>query len=147
MTEHPPLLSICIPTYNREQYLDETLASIINQLKPDNVGNVEICISDNASTDNTAQIVAKYKANPSINLVYSRNEKNLGADANYLKAVEIASGTYCWLLGSDDKPEPTALQQLLGYVCKGDAPDIFILESFSYDSMSGIIVRKTDEYL
>ena len=45
-------LSICIPTYNREQYLKQLLDCICNQLKDVEEKVVEICVSDNASTDN-----------------------------------------------------------------------------------------------
>ncbi|MDR2425599.1 MAG: glycosyltransferase family 2 protein [Endomicrobium sp.] len=94
-------LSICIPAYNREKYLKEALDSIINQLDNTNRDKVEICISDNASQDNTKELVESYKLKHP-HIIYFRWDKNMGADNNYLKSVEISSGKYCWILGSDD---------------------------------------------
>ncbi len=106
-----PRLSICIPTYNRAKYLPELLDSIISQAPID--GTLEICISDNASTDNTKELVADYKTKfPYI--VYHVNSENLGADRNFLKCVEIASGEYCWLMGSDD----IVLKNAISYLFK-----------------------------
>lgn len=101
-------LSICIPTYNRAKYIGETIESVLNQAESD----VEIAISDNASVDDTQLIVEAYqKKHP--NIVYYRWPENAGADRNFLKAVEIASGEYCWLMGSDDKVEDGAIRDVL----------------------------------
>ena len=50
-------LSICIPTYNRDKLLEETLNSIIRQANSNNIEKFEICVSDNASTDSTDEII------------------------------------------------------------------------------------------
>jgi abequosyltransferase len=101
-------LSISIPTYNRAKYLPALIDSII----ADSQGmEVEICISDNASTDNTKEIVERYQQSfPQI--VYYRWPENMGADRNFLKCVEIASGDYCWLMGSDDMILPGAIEKV-----------------------------------
>ena len=72
------LLSICIPTYNRAEYLKKSIDSIVNQDEFINK-QVEIVITDNASTDNTENIVTDY-ANRYENIIYYRNEKNIGND-------------------------------------------------------------------
>ena len=54
-------LSICIPTYNRAEYLKEALDSIIKQINDTNRDKVEICISDNASEDNTKELIENYR--------------------------------------------------------------------------------------
>lgn len=109
-----PKLSICIPTYNRAKYLGETIASIVNQATEE----VEIVISDNASSDNTTEIVEHYRATfPSI--VYYRHSENVGADRNYLKVVELASGEYCWLFGSDDIMKEHAIAKVLSEIKSG----------------------------
>lgn len=103
-----PRLSICIPTYNRAKYLGATLRSIVEQAGED----VEIVVSDNASADETFDIVETYrKLHPA--LVYFRHPENVGADRNYLKAVELASGEYCWLFGSDDEMKLGAIARVL----------------------------------
>jgi abequosyltransferase len=113
MTETPEL-SICIPTYNRARYIPTTLKSVISQHEENWQGKVEICVSDNASTDDTQIIVSQIAEKSPIPIVYSRNETNIGADRNYLKVISIAHGRYCWFLGSDDIIEPGGISQVLG---------------------------------
>lgn len=107
------LLSICIPTYNRAEYIGEAIESILKQITPAIKDKVEICVSDNASTDNTQEIVKKYQDKNICKIIFYKNEKNLGADRNYLKVIEIANGEYCWWLGSDDALEVNTLSTLI----------------------------------
>lgn len=99
-------LSICIPTYNRGPLLGELLDSILAQ--DGHNCEVEVIVSDNASTDETAAVIDAYR-NRLTSLIYYCADQNMGADRNFLKAVELASGDFCWLMGSDDKLEPGAL--------------------------------------
>ncbi len=101
-------LSFCIPTYNRGAYLGRLIESIASQWTDE----VEIVISDNASTDNTEEIIAEYQKKYT-RIVYSKSETNLGADRNYLRAVELAKGEYCWLFGSDDYLADGAIERIL----------------------------------
>ena len=73
-----PLLSICIPTYNRAEYLKNSIESIICQDEFKNK-QVEIVIADNASTDNTESVARSY-AQRYENIFYYRNEKNINND-------------------------------------------------------------------
>lgn len=101
-------LSICIPTYNRGAFIGQTIESIICQATDD----VEVIISDNASTDNTEEVVREYQQRfPRI--IYFRWEKNMGADRNYLKVIELANGEYCWFMGSDDRVEAGGIAAVL----------------------------------
>lgn len=95
-----PLLSICIPTYNRAQFLDVSLRELISQASEIS-DSIEIVISDNASTDSTKQVVEdaqkKYPA-----IVYSCNSENLGYDRNLDAAIRKSSGEFCWFLSDDE---------------------------------------------
>lgn len=102
-------LSVCIPTYNRGPFIGALLDSIIAQT--DYTCDLEVVISDNASTDTTQQIVEEYRHHFA-NLTYYRAEENKGADRNFLKVVELSSGDYCWLMGSDDKLEPGSIAEI-----------------------------------
>jgi abequosyltransferase len=102
-------VSICIPTYNRADKLPRLLDSIAGQIGYDL--EVEVVISDNASTDDTAALVERYKVD-GLTIVYDRLPENRGFDRNLLNAIERASGTFCWLFGSDDFLEPGALAAL-----------------------------------
>lgn len=125
-------LSICIPTYNRVTFLDEAIASAAPQVVTLPAGELELCISDNASSDGTSQMVESWRERLPIPIVYKKNEKNLGADANYLKVVEMASGEYCWYLGSDDRFEPAAIARVLETIQRHPDIDIFIFSRNDY---------------
>ena len=86
-------LSICIPTYNRARFIRETLESVISQAND----NVEIVIVDGASTDNTTEVVQRFKQKFS-NFVYYRCEKNTGVDRDMSITIDLSRGEYCWIL-------------------------------------------------
>lgn len=119
-----PILSICIPTYNRAHHLVSALESILYQLKdaPELSSQVEVVVSDNASIDNTKEVVLHYQSLIP-KLIYSRNEENLGPDLNVLRAVEHATGTYGWYLGDDDTIVNGALRTIVK-ICKDETFDI-----------------------
>ncbi len=96
--KHDYWLSICIPTYNRSDSLKITIDSIISQEGFDN--SIEVIISDNASTDNTYNLVKSYEKYS--NIKYYRNKTNLN-DYNFILAISYAKGEYIKLL-SDNKP-------------------------------------------
>lgn len=84
-----PLLSICIPTYNRGNYLVNSIESIINQ-EEFKTKEVEIIISDNASTDNTEQIGRRYGSQYE-NIHYFRNAENI-RDRNFPLVLSKGNG-------------------------------------------------------
>ena len=108
-------LSICIPTYNRARFLPDLLDSIVRQIDDNNKDIIEVVISDNASMDNTTEVVNSYR-DKIVNLVYFRWDENKGADRNFLKVVELAHGEYCWLMGSDDVIEDGGINYVLDFL-------------------------------
>lgn len=128
-----PILSICIPTYNREQFLNQALESIINETVCQNHENIEICISDNQSTDNTSKVIENWRLKSAIPIHVHYNETNLGADLNFLSVINMARGKYCWFLGSDDIIEPGSISYLLEQIETYPDNGIFILNHYIYD--------------
>ncbi len=93
-----PLISIAIPTYNRASILAETLSALATH--PELMGDdVELVISDNASTDTTAEVVRDFTARTGKAVRFSRNDRNLGIDGN-ICGVPPRNGTLCLLLMS-----------------------------------------------
>lgn len=91
-----PLVTICIPTFNRaETFLPQALAAACNQT----YGNLEILVSDNASADRTSEVV-RGQGDPRIK--YHRQERNLGAVGNIDFCINNSSGEYTLLLMDDD---------------------------------------------
>jgi len=91
------LLSIIVPNYNNEKYIEECLESILSQTYK----NIEIIIIDDASSDTSIEILQKYEDKYSfIKVLY--NEKNQGVSKNRNTAINKSSGTYITTLDSDD---------------------------------------------
>jgi abequosyltransferase len=108
------LLSICIATYNRANFIGETLDSITSQLTEE----VEILVVDGASTDNTGEVINGYLKRCE-RIRYVRLPSKGGVDHDYNQAVELARGEYCWLFTDDDIIKPGALQTVLDQIRKG----------------------------
>jgi len=96
-----PLLSICIPTYNRQEYLKQCLDSIVNQ-KGFDTEKIEIVISDNASPDKTNLLVKEYQKKYK-NITYSRNDQNIWAILNLINIPDKANWEYLRIIWDDDK--------------------------------------------
>lgn len=103
MTSNNPLVSICLPTYNRPQYLKEAVESVLAQTYP----NFEIVITDNSTNDASAQMIAKIN-DPRIR--YYSNEGNIGPHASAVRALSLAHGAYIKTLMDDDLIRPRCLE-------------------------------------
>lgn len=107
------LLSIVIPTYNRVNELKSNVLGLCDQVIQNGLENqVEIVVSDNASTDGTALAFHEIAQQFSF-VMYRQNEKNLGIDGNVLSGMSVACGNYVWLLGDDDSVVPNGLNDVL----------------------------------
>jgi glycosyltransferase involved in cell wall biosynthesis len=106
-----PKVSIGIPVYNGEHFLDEKIKSILDQT----FSNYEIIISDNASTDKTSIICNKFAKNePKIR--YIRQEKNIGVWGNFNFVLKEAKGDYFLWSSVDDMMLPTYLEKILDVI-------------------------------
>lgn len=123
------ILSICIATYNRAQYIRETLGSILPQV-PD---CCEVVVCDNASTDQTSEILSDYERRFPC-LRYFRHDTNLGLERNFDFAVTTARGDYCWLFTDDDLMKPTAIGTVLQTLRERPALVVVNVESYSTDA-------------
>ncbi len=96
-TDTLPLVSIGIPIYNEERFLEETLRSLLAQDYP----HIEFIISDNASTDATAEICRRIAALDK-RITYHRFDTNRGANDNFIEVLKRAQGKYfMWAAGHD----------------------------------------------
>lgn len=90
-----PIVSICIPTYNRAMCLQECLSQT---LAAQGAG-IEVIVSDNASEDDTRKIVSSFN-DPRIK--YCRNEENIGFVKNFFRALSYAEGKWVLFLSDED---------------------------------------------
>lgn len=120
------LLSICIPTYNGGEYFKYNVNKLIDMsLKY----NFYICVSDNASTDDTQEymlnLIDKYDF-----IKYHRNKNNQGWAYNFDYVLKMADTEYAWLLGDDDELFEEDISKVIS-VLEEKRPDICILNSLN----------------
>ena len=113
-----PLLSICIPTLNRSALLKIILENLERELAG-HFDQIEIVVADNASTDDTSDIV---KRSP-LPIVYGRQESTVGFARNVLFSTAVlASGEFAWVIGDDDLVLPGGIARVLDSL--QNAPDV-----------------------
>lgn len=114
-----PRVSVGLPVYNGERYLRISIESILAQTYSD----FELIITDNASTDNTAQICREYAAIDK-RIQYYRNEKNIGAPKNFNRAFELSHGEYLKWATSDDYVAPEMIEKCVEVLDRN--PDVVL---------------------
>ncbi len=103
-----PAVTVGLPVYNGETYLNRAIKSVLAQTWAD----LELVVSDNASTDGTEKICRSWAATDS-RIRYFRQKTNIGAGPNYNHTLELARGEYfCWL-AHDDWFDPDYLERCL----------------------------------
>lgn len=113
-------VSICIPVYNGEDTIRETIESAINQTYKD----LEILIIDNVSTDRTPEIVKEFKDD---RIVFLQNETNLGMAGNWNECLKRATGEYIHFLCADDSLKKSCIEKKMKIASSRD--DIAIVTS------------------
>jgi len=94
-----PIVSICIPTYNRASMVSDAIKSALNQT----YSPIEVMVVDNASSDNIEEVISSFH-DPRLKFV--KNDKNLGLFGNFNRCIELAKGKYIHILHSDDWIDP-----------------------------------------
>ena len=121
-----PLLSILIPTFNREKKIKTAIVQWVECARSSKLKEkMEIVISDNCSTDQTKavcqELIQTYDEVVAIR--YFRNDTNLGAENNYFIGLQHCEGHYVWTFSDDDSPEQYALQHV---------EDLIFTKSYDY---------------
>ncbi|MBK7894894.1 MAG: glycosyltransferase family 2 protein [Anaerolineaceae bacterium] len=119
MSTEQPLVSIGLAVYNGEQYLEEALNSLLGQTFTD----FEIIISDNASTDHTAEICLRY-AEQDARIRYHRNATNIGGANNENQTFRMSRGKYFRWAADDDICAPTLIEECVKVL--EENPDIVL---------------------
>lgn len=106
ISENEVLVSVIIPAYNCEKYIEKSIDSALVQQVP-----LEVIVLNDCATDGTEAVIQKYLDNPAVR--YVRNEKNLGVAKTRNRGVCLANGKYVAFLDSDDWWEPGKLEKQL----------------------------------
>lgn len=132
-----PKISICIPTFEGAPYLNHLLSTLSTEK---NISEIEIVISDNASPDNTEEVVNNYRIKLP-NLKYIKNITNIGFRKNLFNSIQHATGEYIWLLGDDDSPTTGALSFIIEILNKLN-PVLLLPQRISCDALLNPYIRE-----
>lgn len=140
-----PLLSICIPTYNRANYLKDALENITSDPAFDE--RIEVVISDNASSDNTQEVGQEY-ASKFANIKYFRNTENV-RDANFKLALHRATGKYLKLSNDTLRYKKGSLSVMVRTIERTREENaLFFYQSTIFSSQNrDYIVHNNEEFL
>lgn len=123
-----PILTIGVPAYNVEKYIEKTLLSILNCKK---ASKIEILVVNDGSKDNTADIVKKYEklSNGIVRLI---NKENGGHGSTINRAIKEAKGKYFRLVDGDDWVDSENLDKLIDIMLNSDTDIILTTGSYDY---------------
>ena len=123
-------ISVIVPVYNLENYIEECLDSLMNQ----SFSNFEVILIDDASCDKTREVIGRYKKNKKIILL--ENQKNMGAGYSRNRGLDLAKGKYIIFLDGDDRFEYNLLETIYN-ACEKNEADIGIFNFFYLDNDTG----------
>ena len=122
------LFSICIPTWNRSNYLEGLLQTIYTDIANDN--DFQIVIGDNNSDLSTYKVVEPFL--DKLRIKYIRQDENIGFGGNLISTLDQANGEYCIIIGDDDIFRPGWLKSIKPLVSDFQ-PDILISDRYVCD--------------
>lgn len=137
-----PRVSIGLPVYNGESYLELALQSLLGQTFDD----FEILISDNASSDRTADICQEYAGRDG-RIRYERAAENLGAARNYNRVFEMSSGEYFKWAAHDDLCAPTYLERCVETLDRAPSGVVLSYPNLLVIDANGTVVPWEDDDL
>ena len=137
--QHQKLLSIIIPIYNVENYLEECLNSIHMQLTGRH-SNVEVILIDDGSCDNSGRIADTFaETDPSFGVIHKANE---GVAAARNTGIDKASGEWLYFVDSDDWLAEDAVESICSGIKENANADIIIFDAYKYYSDKTVSGKK-----
>jgi glycosyltransferase involved in cell wall biosynthesis len=137
-----PRVSVGLPVYNGEDYLRESLESLLAQ----DFADFELIISDNGSSDGTEAICREFAARDA-RIRYLRESENRGGSWNFSRLPPLARGEYFRWACHDDRCEPTHLRTCVEALDRADPSVILVLTGTAYIDEHGEVTRCATEQL
>lgn len=125
------LVCICIPTFNAENTIVETLNSLLSQTYQ----NINFIVVDNCSTDDTLNLVNAFDDK---RLTIVKNSHNLGGEGNFTKCIELAHGKYTAIYHADDIYEPTMVEEQVDFLDSFPTAKAIFSEAATMDELGRI---------
>ena len=138
-TKDFPLVSVLIPAYNHENYIQETIESIINQTYP----NIELIILDDGSKDKTWKKITelKQKCKNRFVKIHFETKQNEGTCMTLNKLLKLSSGEFVYIIASDDLAKPQAIEKEVKFLQDNPDYSLAVGDNEYVDSMGKQIFR------
>jgi glycosyltransferase involved in cell wall biosynthesis len=133
-----PLISVIMPAYNVEKYIQEAINSILNQ----SYSNLELLIYDDGSSDSTRKIINSY-SDERIKKIFA--DKNSGVVAARNHCIDLAQGKYIALMDADDIASRDRFKKQIAFL-EADACDVCGSEHWSLNQQTGILKPSKDRH-
>lgn len=126
--ENPKKLTICIPTFNRMEYIKKQINFFGTQIRNNKVlfEDVSIIVADNASTDKTVNFLSLYKKDFNF-FEYVVNPSNLGLVGNIVNLLMISNTEYVWFVSDDDELKDGVIEEILKIIKWNNDPEFIYL--------------------
>ena len=132
-----PMVSVIVPNYNYSRYLRERIGSILRQTYTD----YELILLDDASTDNSVDILMEYKDNLHVSHLIVNRENTGSPFKQWMKGISLSRGKYIWIAEADDSAEPDFLETCVGLAEQHTDTAVCYADSILIDS-EGKVMRK-----
>jgi hypothetical protein len=132
-------VSVCIPTYNYARYLPRAIESVLAQT----YGDFELIVSDNASTDDTQEVLARFSDH---RIKTFRNERNLGLFGNFSRCLELAGADMVKFVCADDWLDPAYLARTVPLMQSHEEIGLLTTDGFFVDEQGRTFALTTPEF-
>ena len=128
-------VSIIIPNYNHALYLQQRIHSVLHQTFQD----FELIILDDCSTDNSREIIEKFRGHPRISQIIYNEKNSGGVFKQWIKGIENAKGEYIWIAESDDFAAENFLEETLKIIKQDASLGMVFTDSNTVDSQGNFL--------
>lgn len=125
-----PSVSVIIPNYNHAQYLEERINSVLRQTYKD----FELIILDDCSTDNSSEVIEKYRENPHVSFIVYNQQNSGSTFKQWDKGISLAKGDYIWIAESDDSCKDCFLERAISQFKANKNVAVVFAYSFSFNA-------------
>ena len=129
------LVSVIIPNYNHGQFLNQRIDSVLGQTYP----NIEVIILDDASYDNSFEIINSYTKHPKVSHVVLNDINSGSVFSQWFKGIALAKGNYVWIAESDDFCKPDFLLNIMQVFDTDNELGLVYTGSYSIDAIGNIL--------
>lgn len=137
---YEPLVSVIVPNYNYARFLPQRMESILNQTYQ----NFEVIILDDCSTDNSKEVIEKYRSHPKVSHIIYNCQNSGSPFAQWYKGMSLAKGSLIWIAESDDYAELDFLEKVVA-LYNENANISFIYTDLVVVDIDGVPIEKENE--